>query len=251
LTDGYDEVFSHLSTIQSLKNEIMVMASLFISFELWYHQSACKRRSCQRFPKLKYAKDHLCSACQMGKNKKESHKSKSEPSTNERLQMLHMDLYGPMRVESINKKRTKDETPEVIFKFLKQAQVSLQATIRYLRTDKITEFINQTLISYTEDVGITHEMSVARTLQQNGVIERQNRMLVEAARTMLIFFKSPLFIWVEAVATACYTQNRSLIHTRYNKTLYELLRNRKPDLKFLHFFCALCYPTNESEDLEN
>ncbi|GJX86921.1 hypothetical protein Tco_0337695 [Tanacetum coccineum] len=109
LTDGYDEVFSHLSTIQSLKNEIMVMASLFISFELWYHQSACKRRSCQRFPKLKYAKDHLCSACQMGKNKKESHKSKSEPSTNERLQMLHMDLYGPMRVESINKKSSGPE----------------------------------------------------------------------------------------------------------------------------------------------
>ncbi|GJT39320.1 retrovirus-related pol polyprotein from transposon TNT 1-94 [Tanacetum coccineum] len=71
---------------------------------------------------------------------------------------------------------------------------------------------------------------------------------VEAARTMLIFSKSPLFLWAEVVATACYTQNRSLIHTRYNKTPYELLRNRKLDLKFLHVFGALCYPTNDSED---
>ncbi|GJV21379.1 retrovirus-related pol polyprotein from transposon TNT 1-94 [Tanacetum coccineum] len=98
-------------------------------------------------PKMKYTKDHLCSACQMGKIKKESHPHKPEPSTNEKLQMLHMDLCGPMRVESINKKRyilviiddyfcftwvkflrMKDEAPEIIIKFLKQAQVSLNAT---------------------------------------------------------------------------------------------------------------------------
>ncbi|GKA49114.1 retrotransposon protein, putative, unclassified [Tanacetum coccineum] len=71
----------------------------------------------------------------------------------------------------------------------------------------------------------------------------------EAARTMLIFYKSPLFLWAEAIATTCYTQNRSLIHTRYDKTLYELLRNRKPELKYLHVFYALCYPTNDFEDL--
>ncbi|GJW67053.1 integrase, catalytic region, zinc finger, CCHC-type containing protein [Tanacetum coccineum] len=66
---------------------------------------------------------------------------------------------------------------------------------------------------------------------------------------MLIFSKSLLFIWAKAVATACYTQNRSLIHTRYNKTPYELLRDRKPELKYLHVFGALCYPTNDFEDL--
>ncbi|GJV06125.1 retrovirus-related pol polyprotein from transposon TNT 1-94 [Tanacetum coccineum] len=74
-------------------------------------------------------------------------------------------------------------------------------------------------------------------------------MLVEAARTMLIFSKSLLFLWAEAVATACYTQNRSLIHTRYDKTPYELLRNQKPELKYLHVFGTLCYPTNDFEDL--
>ncbi|GKC85065.1 retrovirus-related pol polyprotein from transposon TNT 1-94 [Tanacetum coccineum] len=219
-------------------------------------------------PQLKYTKGHLCLACQMGKSKKESHPHKPEPSTNEKLQMLHMDLCGLMRVESINKKRfilvivddyscftwvkflrTKDEAPKIIIKILKQAQVSLNATVRYLHTDNHIKFPNQTLQNYTEDVGITHTTSTARTPQQNGVVERRNCTLVEAARTMPIFSKSLLFLWAEAVATRRYTQNRCLIHTRYNKTPYELLRDRKTELKYLHIFGGLCYPTNDYEDL--
>ncbi|GJW10415.1 integrase, catalytic region, zinc finger, CCHC-type containing protein [Tanacetum coccineum] len=78
---------------------------------------------------------------------------------------------------------------------------------------------------------------------------KQNRTLVEAARTMLIFLKALLFLWAEAVTTACYTQNRSLIRKHHNKTPYELLHARKPDLSYLHIFGALCYPTNDGEDL--
>ncbi|GJV41837.1 retrovirus-related pol polyprotein from transposon TNT 1-94 [Tanacetum coccineum] len=145
--------------------------------------------------------------------------------------------------------KKKDEALEIIIKFLKQAQVSLKATIKYLRTDNGTEFNNQTLRNYIEEVGITHNTSTARTPKQNSVVERYNRTLVEAARTVLIFSKSPLFLWAEAVATTCYTQNRSLIHTRYNKTPYKLLRDRKPELKYLYVFGALCYPTNDFEDI--
>ncbi|GKC99338.1 retrovirus-related pol polyprotein from transposon TNT 1-94, partial [Tanacetum coccineum] len=83
----------------------------------------------------------------------------------------------------------------------------------------------------------------------NGVVERQNRTLVEAAWTMLIFSKAPMFLWAEAIATACYTQNRSLIHTLHNKTPYELVHDKKPNLSFLRVFSALCYPINDSEDL--
>nr|GEW31792.1 retrovirus-related Pol polyprotein from transposon TNT 1-94 [Tanacetum cinerariifolium] len=93
------------------------------------------------------------------------------------------------------------------------------------------------------------DTDVPRTPQQNGVVERRNRTLVEAAQTMLIFSKAPMFLWAEAVATACYTQNRSLIHTRHHKTLYELVHNKKSDLTFFRVFGALCYPTNDSEDL--
>nr|GFB68236.1 retrovirus-related Pol polyprotein from transposon TNT 1-94 [Tanacetum cinerariifolium] len=101
---------------------------------------------------------------------------------------------------------------------------------------------------------------VPRTQQQNDVVERQNRTLVKTARTMLIFSKALIFLWAEAVAiacytqnqavaTACYTQNRSLIYTRHHKTPYELVHNKKPDLTYFRVFGALCYHTNDSKDL--
>nr|GFC86836.1 retrovirus-related Pol polyprotein from transposon TNT 1-94 [Tanacetum cinerariifolium] len=81
-------------------------------------------------------------------------------------------------------------------------------------------------------------------------MKRRNRTLVEAARTMLIFSRAPLFLWTEAIATACFTQNCSIIHHRFNKTPYELINDRKPDISFLHVFGALCYPKNDREDIK-
>nr|GFA13250.1 integrase, catalytic region, zinc finger, CCHC-type, peptidase aspartic, catalytic [Tanacetum cinerariifolium] len=154
-----------------------------------------------------------------------------------------MDLCGPMRVESVNGKkyilvivddysciiwveclRSKDEAPDFIIKFLKMIQVRLK-------------------------VGISHETSVARSPQQNGVVERRNRMIIEAARTMLIYAQDPLFLWAETVATACYIKSRSIVPLRYGKTPYKLLHSKLPDLSFLHVFGALCYPTNDSDNL--
>ncbi|GJU71341.1 retrovirus-related pol polyprotein from transposon TNT 1-94 [Tanacetum coccineum] len=179
-----------------------------------------------------------------------------------------MDLYGPMRIQSINGRkyilvivddysrftwveflRSKDEVPEFVIKFLKMSQVRLNTTVCNIRTDNGTEFVNQTLRAYYEEVGISHQTLVAHSLQQNDVVERRNHTLVETARKMLIFSKALLFLWAEAVVTACYTQNRSLIRKRHNKTPYELLRDRKPDLSYLRVFGALCYPTNHGEDL--
>ncbi|GKE79502.1 retrovirus-related pol polyprotein from transposon TNT 1-94 [Tanacetum coccineum] len=89
-----------------------------------------------------------------------------------------------------------------------------------------------------------------RIPQQNRVVERRNRTLVEAARTMFIFSHAPLFLWAKAIATACYTQNRSIIHRRFDKTPHELIYGRKPNISFLHVFGALCYPKNDREDIE-
>ncbi|GJT87921.1 retrovirus-related pol polyprotein from transposon TNT 1-94 [Tanacetum coccineum] len=199
-----------------------------------------RKKLVRGLPRLKFKKDYLCSACQLGKSKKHTHKPKTENANLEVLNTLHMDLFKFLR--------SKDETPEVVF--LKQIQVGLNKTVRYIRTDNGTEFVNKDLTEYYEHVGIFHQKTVPRTPQQNGVVERQNRTLVEAARTMLIFSKAPMFLWAEAVATACYTQNRSLIHTRHNKTPYELVHDKKPDLSFFRVFGALCYLTNDSEDLE-
>ncbi|GJY01934.1 integrase, catalytic region, zinc finger, CCHC-type containing protein [Tanacetum coccineum] len=180
---------------------------------LWHHlnfgtiNDLARQDLVRGLPRLKFEKDHLCSACQLGKSKKFSHKPKSENTNMEVLHTLHMDLCGPMRV-------------------------GLNKTVRYIRTDNGMEFVNQVMSEYYEGVGIFHQKSVLRTPQQNDVVERRNRTLVEAARTMMIFSKAPMFLWVEAVATACYTQNRSLIHTRHNKTPYELVHDKKDLGKF-------------------
>nr|GFA72139.1 hypothetical protein [Tanacetum cinerariifolium] len=181
--------------------------------------------------KFKYNKEYLCPSCEQKKSKRASHPSKSVPNSRKRLHLLHMDLCGPMRIASLKEKRyvlvivddysrytwvhflsSKDEAPKVIIKFLKRITVLLQSPVIIIRTDNGTEFKNQMLKEYFESVGISHQMSSVRTPQQNGVVERQNRTLVEAARTMLIFSRAPLFLWAEAIATACFTQNRSIIH---------------------------------------
>nr|GFC82982.1 retrovirus-related Pol polyprotein from transposon TNT 1-94 [Tanacetum cinerariifolium] len=105
------------------------------------------------------------------------------------------------------------------------------------------------LKDYFDTVGISHQMSSVRTPQQNRVVERRNQTSVEAARTMLIFSRAPLFLWAEAIATACFTQNRSIIYRQFNKTSYEFINGRKPDISFLHVFGALCYPKNDRKDI--
>nr|GEU96872.1 integrase, catalytic region, zinc finger, CCHC-type, peptidase aspartic, catalytic [Tanacetum cinerariifolium] len=115
--------------------------------------------------------------------------------------------------------------------------------------DNGTEFVNQTLREYYKQVGIYHETSVARSPHQIGVVERHNRTLIEVARTMLIYAKASLFLWAEAVATACLTQNRSIVRLHHGKTPYEILHDKLPDLSFFYVFCALCYPTNDSKNL--
>ncbi|GJT43719.1 retrovirus-related pol polyprotein from transposon TNT 1-94 [Tanacetum coccineum] len=169
-----------------------------------YITSLAKQGLVRGLPKLEYQKNHLCSACALGKSKKHSHKPKAEDSIQEKLYLLHMDLCGPMRIQSINGRK---------YILIIVDDYSRFTWVKFLRSkDDVPEF---TLRAYYEEVGISHQTSVARSPQQNGVVERQNRTLVEVARTMLIFSKAP-----------------------------------KPELFFLHVFGALCYPTNDGEDLD-
>nr|GFB24254.1 hypothetical protein [Tanacetum cinerariifolium] len=150
------------------------------------------------------------------------------------LHLLHMDFCGPMRVASINGKRyvlvivddysrytwthflrSKDETPEVLIDFLRLVQRGLQAQVRV-----------------------------------NGVVERRNRTLVEAARTMLSAAKVPLFFWAEAIATACFTQNRSLVIPHHEKTPHDIINDRKLLVKFFHIFGSVCYIVRDGENLD-
>nr|GFA95571.1 hypothetical protein [Tanacetum cinerariifolium] len=213
--------------------------------------------------------DHLCSSCKLGKAKRKSFHSKLTPSSKSRLHLLHMNLCGPMRVASINRKkyvlvivddyskytwthflRSKDKTPKVLIDFLRLVQRGLQAQVRVVRTDKGTEFLNQTLHEYFTAEGIQHQTSVARTPEQNGVVERQNRTLVEAARTMLSAAKVLLYFWAEAIATACFTQNHSLVIPCHEKTPYHIINNQKLSVKFFHIFGSVCYIVRDGKNLD-
>ncbi|GJU79860.1 retrovirus-related pol polyprotein from transposon TNT 1-94 [Tanacetum coccineum] len=220
-------------------------------------------------PKLKYVKDQLCSSCKVSKAKRSSFKSKTVPSSKGRLNLLHMDLCGPIRVASINRKRfilvivddysrytwtlflrSKDETPQVLKDFLIMIQRNLQALVISVRTDRGIEFLNKTLNAFFKEEGIEHQTSTPQTPKQNGVVERRNHTLVEAARTMLSAFKLPLFFWAEAIATACYTQNRSIIIPTHEKMAYHIINDRKPSIKHLHIFGCTCYLTRDGENLD-
>nr|GFA88468.1 retrovirus-related Pol polyprotein from transposon TNT 1-94 [Tanacetum cinerariifolium] len=226
-TDGVDLIKgsrgSHLYTISvkyMMKSSLICLLSKASKNKSWlWHRRLNhlnfgtindleKKELVRGLPRLKFKKDHLCFACQLGKSKKHTHKPKAKNTNLKVLNTLHMDLCGPMRVQTINGKkyilvivdnysrftwvkslRSKDETPNIVIKFITQIQ--------------------------------------------NSTTERCCRKVKPK----------------EAVATACYTQNYSLIHTRHHKTPYELVHNKKPDLTFFRVFGALCYPTNDSEDL--
>nr|GEV01795.1 retrovirus-related Pol polyprotein from transposon TNT 1-94 [Tanacetum cinerariifolium] len=176
--------------------------------------------------KLKFIKDHLCSSCELGKAKRKSFQSKIT-----QVQKGGYNFYTWTYVVSL-------------------VQRGLHAQVRIVQTDKGTKFLNQTLHAYFAAEGIHHQTSVARTLEQNGVVKRRNRTLVEAARTMLSAAKVPLFFWAEAIATTCFTQNRSLVIPRHEKTPYHIINDRKPSVKFFHIFGSLCYIVIDGENVD-
>ncbi|GJR05044.1 retrovirus-related pol polyprotein from transposon TNT 1-94 [Tanacetum coccineum] len=146
--------------------------------------------------------------------------------------------------------RSNDETPEVLKDFLTMIQRNLQAPVISVRTNRGTEFLNKTLTAFFKEEGIEHQTSTPRTPEQNGVVERRNRTLVEAARTMLSASKLPLFFWAEAIITACYTQNRSIIIPTHEKTAYHIINDKKPSIKHLHIFGCTCYLIRDGENLD-
>nr|GEZ07368.1 retrovirus-related Pol polyprotein from transposon TNT 1-94 [Tanacetum cinerariifolium] len=155
----------------------------------------------------------------------------------------------PIKVETLFL-HSKDETPEVLKDFLTMIQKKLQALVVTVRTDRGTEFLNKTLNAFFKEEGIEHQTSTARTPEQNGVVERWNCTLVEAARTMLLASQLPLFFWAEAIETACYTQNRSIIILTHDKTLYHIINDSKPSIKHLHIFGCICYINRDVENLD-
>nr|GEV70640.1 putative ribonuclease H-like domain-containing protein [Tanacetum cinerariifolium] len=168
----------NLEGVDLLKGDRSTNLYIINLYEMAYASPIClmARASSTNLLKFKYHKEHLCPSCEQGKSKRASHAPKPVPNSRQRLHLLHMDLCGPMRIASINGKRT----------------------------DNGTKFKNQVLKEYFDIVGISHQMSSVRTPQQNGVVKRRNRTLVEAARTMLFFL---VHHYSYGLSALCYPKN--------------------------------------------
>jgi transposase InsO family protein len=170
------------------------------------------------------------------------------------LEMLHMDLFGPVAYISIDGNKygldivddyscftwvfflqDKSETQEVLKKFLKRAQNKFDAKVK-IRSDNGTKFKNTQVEDFLDKEGIKHEFSAPYTPQQNGVAERKNRTLIEMARTMLDKCKTSDQFWVEAINMACHATNHLYLHKPLKKTSYELLTSNKLSVSYFQVF---------------
>jgi hypothetical protein len=174
--------------------------------------------------------------------------------------LLHMDLFGPIAYISIGGSKyclvivddysrftwvfflqEKSHTQETLKGFLRRAQNEFGLRIKKIRSDNGTEFKNSQIEGFLEELGIKHEFSSLYTSQQNGVVERKNRTLLDMARTMLDEYKTSDRFWAEAVNTACYAINRLYLHRILKKTSYELLTSKKPNISYFRAFGSKCF----------
>ncbi|KAK1646645.1 hypothetical protein QYE76_064450 [Lolium multiflorum] len=203
-----------------------------------------------------------------GKQLKKSHPIKSIVTTSRPLELLHLDLFGPSHYDTLGGSKyglvivddysryslvfllkSKDETYREFITFAKKAQRMYESEIKAIRTDNGTEFKNYTMQEFVDDEGIKHEFSAPYTPQQNGVVERKNRTIIEMARTMLSEFNSPHNFWGEAISTAVHYSNRLFPPPLHNETPYELLIGNKPNVMYIRVFGCKCLVKNNKGKL--
>jgi transposase InsO family protein len=207
-----------------------------------------------------FEKDRIYSTCQAGKQVGVHHLHKNIMMTERPLELLHMDLFGPISYISIGRSKyclvivddysrftwvfflqEKSQTQETLKRFLRWAQNEFELRTKKIRSDNGTEFKNSQIEGFLEGEGIKHEFSSPYTTQQNGVVVRKNRTLLDMVRTMLDEYKTPDQFWVEAINTACYSINRLYLHRILKKTSYELLTGKNPNVSYFRVFGSKCF----------
>ncbi|KAK1628491.1 hypothetical protein QYE76_002806, partial [Lolium multiflorum] len=215
-----------------------------------------------------FEKDRVCSACVAEKQLKKRHPIKNIVTTSRPLELLHLDLFGTSHYDTLGGSKyglvivddysryswvfllkSKDETHREFITFAKKAQRMYESEIKAIRTDNGTKFKNYTMQEFVDDEGIKHEFSAPYTPQQNGVVERKNRTIIEMARTMLSEFNSPHNFWGEAISTAVHYSNRLFLRPLHNKTPYELLTGNKPNVMYIRVFGCKCLVKNNKGKL--
>lgn len=216
-------------------------------------------------PLKKMELDDTCGACVKDKQIKSSFKPKDKVSTTQPLELIHIDLFGPINMLSLGRKRYvfvivddysrftwviflghKDETFERFVEYCNRVENEQGLKINTIRSDHGGEFENRLFDELCASRGYRHEYSAPRTPQQNGVVERKNRTLQELARTMLNETKLPKCLWAEAVNTACYVINRVGVRSLLMKTPFELYMDRKPNISYFRAFGSKCFVLDQS-----
>jgi transposase InsO family protein len=209
---------------------------------------------------VKFDKDKLCSACQAGKQVSNSHPSKTSMSTTRPLKLLHMDLFRPTTYRSIGENsyclvvvddysrytwvlflHEKADVSDIFKRFVTRAENEFENKLNKVRSDNGSEFKNSRIENFCDEKGIKHEFSTTYTPEKNGLVERKNRTLIDMARSMLSEYDVSHSFWAEAINTACHASNRLYCHRFFNKTLYELLIGRKPNISYFRVFGCKCY----------
>ncbi|KAK0594664.1 hypothetical protein LWI29_010466 [Acer saccharum] len=256
--------------------------SMHEQIELWHerlgHMNFRDLRTLGKFncvrglPKLGKKANGICGPCQQGKQTKSMHKKGKYLTTKEPLELLHMDLMGPMQTESLGGKRyifvcvddfsrftwtyflrEKSETFDKFKMLCNKIQNEMNSnikSIKRIRSDHGREFENATFETFCNGLGISHEFSAPRTPQQNGVVERKNRVLQEMARVMLLSNNVPRNLWAEAINTACYIGNRVFLRPGTRNTSYELWKGKRPNVSYFHTFGSKCYILNDRDQLD-
>jgi transposase InsO family protein len=219
-----------------------------------------KRKHILGLTNVHFEKDRICSACQAGKQVGAHHPHKNIMTIDRPLELLHMDLFGLIAYISIGGSKyclvivddysrftwvfflqEKSQTQETLKRFLRRAQNEFELRIKKIRSNNGTEFKNSQIEGFLEEEGIQHEFSSPYTPQQNGIVERKNRTLLDMARTMPDEYKTPDRFWVEAINTDCYSINWLYLHRILKKTLYELLTGKKPIVCYFRVFGSKCF----------
>jgi transposase InsO family protein len=217
-----------------------------------------------RLTNVTFEKDRLYSACQAGKQVSAPHPPKNILTSSRPLKLLHMDLFSPIAYVSISGNKyslvivddfsrytwvyflqDKSKAQRVIKKFIRREQNEFELKIKNIRSDNGSEFRNLNAEEYLDEEGIKHELSAPYTSQQNGIVERKNRTLIEMARTMLYEYKTPNSFWAEAINTACHAVNRLYLQKYLGKTPYEILTDNKPKVHYFRVFGCKCYILNK------
>ncbi|KAK4835283.1 hypothetical protein QYF36_007816 [Acer negundo] len=233
--------------------------------------STSKQIKLEAFPSFEKKVKGICGSCQQRKQTKSVHKKGKILSTKEPLELLHMDLMGPIQTESLGGRRYilvvvydfsrftwtyfLREKSKAFEKFkmlcvkIQNEKTSHIKSIKKIKSDHGKEFENASFENFCNSLCISHDFSAPKTPQQNGVVERKNRVLQEMAIMMLLSNKVSRNLWAEAINMACYIGNRVFLRLRTKQTSYELWKGKKPNVSYFHIFGSKCYIHNDRDQL--